>query len=98
MKVLCEVLFNIQKRQNLVEDPESKQLKGAELRMEKTMGFLTALLHTNDEEEADVPHLFKLAKKQKTKKMDKEKEKVKPILPTLEEMYTRLHKEYKALR
>jgi hypothetical protein len=66
--------------------------------MEKTMGFLTALLHTNDEEEADVPHIFKLAKKQKTKRMDKEKEKVKPILPTLDEMYTRLHKEYKALR
>jgi hypothetical protein len=66
--------------------------------MAKTMGFLGALLETKDDDEADTPYLFKMAKKQNTKKMDRDKGKMKPILPTLDEMYTRLHKEFKTLR
>jgi hypothetical protein len=36
----------------LIEDPNSTKLKGADLRMQKTMGFLAALLH-DDEDDKD---------------------------------------------
>lgn len=73
MKIICEILFNVQKRQNLIEDVNPTKNKGAELRMEKTMGFLTSLLHDNGS--GYEPHLFSMAKRNKTKKNDKEKEK-----------------------